>query len=90
MATPAQREELKTKIGDFVSYHFHGDYAKAFAKYANSRGNVGHADLLSLLGDADVGSWLTRGAWAKGIIAELDKDSDGEISLAEFEGVLKP
>ena len=42
-----------------------------------------------MLEDAGVGSWLTRGAWADGIIGELDKNKDKSISWEEFEALLQ-
>ena len=91
MATEAQKKELQENIIKLVADRFGGDYAKAFAHYDNNRkdGKINKAELLELLKDAGIGNWLTRGAWADGIIAELDKDKDGTISAAEFEAVLE-
>ena len=52
-------------------------------------GKVNRDELVEPLQDAGVGNWLTRGAWADGIIAELDADRDGTISATEFESVLE-
>lgn len=89
MATAEQRQELQEKLEHLVASQFGGDYRKAFVKYANRDAKIHNADLLTLLADAGVGNWLTRGMWAKGILGELDRDNDGAISLAEFEAVLK-
>jgi hypothetical protein len=41
------------------------------------------------LKDAEIGSGLTRWAWAKGIMGEVDTSGDGAISWAEFEAVFR-
>jgi Ca2+-binding EF-hand superfamily protein len=91
MAGDAQKKELQAKVGKLVADQFGGDYHAAFAHYDNNKkdGKINKAELLELLKDAGIGNWLTRGAWANGIIAELDTDKDGTISAAEFEAVLK-
>jgi Ca2+-binding EF-hand superfamily protein len=91
MATEAQKKELLEKVGKLVRDRFGGDYHQAFTHYDNVKrdGKINKAELVQLLQDAGVGNWLTRGAWADGIIAELDTDGDGTISGPEFEAVLK-
>lgn len=91
MATESQRQELMDRVSRLVAARFGGDYRKAFDHYDDDKrdGGINRTELERLLKDAGVGSWLTRGAWADGIIAELDADKDGSISAAEFEGVLK-
>jgi Ca2+-binding EF-hand superfamily protein len=90
-ATEAQKNELRDKVSKLVRDKFGGDYHKAFDHYDGDvkDGRISRRELAKLLGDAGVGNWLTRGAWASGIIAELDTDKDGSISEAEFEDVLK-
>ncbi|MBI4704276.1 MAG: EF-hand domain-containing protein [Deltaproteobacteria bacterium] len=92
MATPEQLDELKGKISGLVDTKFGGDYTKAFNHYAELSGAGGlveRTDLLQLLEDAGVGSWLSRGAWADGIMKELDTNKDKGISWEEFETVVK-
>ncbi len=90
-ASEAQKNELRDKVSKLVKDRFGGDYHKAFAHYDSDvkDGRISRRELTKLLGDAGVGNWLTRGAWATGIIAELDTDGDGSISEAEFEVALK-
>ena len=90
-ATEVQKDELRDKISELVRDQFGGDYHKAFDHYDGdvTDGKISPRELTELLADAGVGNWLTRGAWASGIIAELDTDKDGSISRAEFEEVLK-
>jgi hypothetical protein len=79
MANEKQIEELKQKVSEVVSNKFGGDWYKAFTQYAAKNGSatvVDKEDLKALLADADVGSWMTRGAWADGIMKELDKGGD--------------
>jgi Ca2+-binding EF-hand superfamily protein len=89
MATEAQKRELTGKVTRLIQERFGGDYHRAFAQYdANGDGRIDKAELGRLLQDAGIGNWLTRGAWADGIVAALDADKDGTISGPEFEAVL--
>jgi Ca2+-binding EF-hand superfamily protein len=89
MATEAQKKELTDKVTRLLAERFGGDYHKAFAHYdGNGDGRIDKEELGSLLSDAGIGNWLTRGAWADGIIAVLDANKDGTISGPEFEAVL--
>jgi Ca2+-binding EF-hand superfamily protein len=89
-ATQVQKNELRDRVGKLVMDRFGGDYHKAFDYYDEDKdGKVSSRDLVKLLGDAGVGNWLTRGAWASGIIAEMDTDKDGSISKAEFDVAMR-
>ena len=92
MADEKALEELKEKVNRLVNSKFKGDWYKAFNHYAALNASASHVDrkdLLELLDDADVGNVFTRGAWADGIIKELDADGDSRISWEEFEPILK-
>ena len=41
------------------------------------------------LEDAGIGSWLTRGKWADGILSEVDTSGDKAISEAELRAALQ-
>jgi Ca2+-binding EF-hand superfamily protein len=89
MASDAQRKELQDKVNGLVAARFANDYDRAFNHYDRSKdGKISRDELLNLLADAGIGSWLTRGIWADGIITELDADRDGKISKVEFEAIL--
>lgn len=89
MATEAQKQELTDKVRQLIEGRFSGDYHKAFAHYdASGDGRIDRTELGRLLEEAGIGNWLTRGAWAGGIIAALDADKDGTISGPEFDSVL--
>lgn len=89
--TKEQEDELRNKVDTLVRDRFAGDYRKAFDHYdsATKNGKISRNELFKLLTDAGIGTWLTRGAWALGIIEELDADQDGSISEVEFHNVLK-
>lgn len=92
MANEKQIKELKEKISALVQNKFGGDWYRGFNHYAAKNGGtstVEKEDLLVLLEDAGVGSWLTRGAWADGIIDAADKNKDKSISWDEFEELLQ-
>jgi len=89
MATEAQKKELTDKVSQLVAGRFGGDYAKAFDYYDTDKdGRISKDELGALLSAAGIGNWMTRGAWATGIIAVLDANHDGAISAAEFQAVL--
>jgi hypothetical protein len=91
MATEAQKRELTDKVNRLIKDRFGGDWHKAFEHYDSDKqdGRISKAELGLLLQDAGIGNWLTRGAWADGIIAALDANQDSAISGPEFEAVLK-
>ena len=79
--------ELKTKVKKLVTDKFGGDYKKAFDHYAKG-GSVGPDELSSLLSDAGVGNFATRGSWVSAIIKRLDTNGNGKIEWNEFTAVL--
>jgi Ca2+-binding EF-hand superfamily protein len=90
MVNEDKRQEIDDKITALVKARFDGDYRAAFAHYdADSNGTIDKDELKLLLKDAGIGSGLTRWAWAKGIMGEVDTDADGGISWAEFEAVFR-
>jgi Ca2+-binding EF-hand superfamily protein len=92
MASDKDKKELVQKVSELVRNRYGGSYESAFRHYSRSKSQddtVDSGELRELLSDAAVGNGITRGAWASGIIGELDKDGDGRISWREFETVVK-
>jgi Ca2+-binding EF-hand superfamily protein len=90
MASEESRRELEVKVEALVKTRFGGDYRAAFTHYdTDADGVIGNDELKALLSDAGIGSGLTRWAWAKGIMGEMDTGRDGTISWAEFEAAFK-
>jgi Ca2+-binding EF-hand superfamily protein len=89
MATEKQKRELEEKLLALVAARFGGDRRAAFSYYDADRDErINKDELKGMLVDAGVGNGLTRWAWAKGIIDELDKSGDGTISWDEFAAAL--
>jgi Ca2+-binding EF-hand superfamily protein len=90
MANEEKRQEIDDKMTALVKIRFGGDYRAAFAHYdADGNGVIDKDELKTLLSDAGIGSGLTRWAWAKGIIGEVDTSGDGSISWEEFAAVFE-
>lgn len=90
MPSDAQKKELIDKTTRLVNMRFGGDFERAFRHYdSNQDGRINRDELSNLLSDANVGGWLTRGAWVRGVIDALDKDADAAISAAEFQSAMK-
>lgn len=92
MASDKDKKELIQKVSELVRNRHGGSYQAAFQRYSRSKSQddtVDSDELKELLADASVGNMMTRGAWASGIMSELDKDGDGRISWSEFETVIK-
>ena len=88
MASEQQRQEIDDKVTALVRTRFGGDYRAAFAHYdADGNGAIDKDELKALLKDAGIGSGLTRWAWAKGIMGEVDTNTDGNMSWDEFAAV---
>ena len=80
--------ELKRKVAELVQRGYGGDYKKAFDHYDRDHdGRMTKEEITSMLSDAHVGTFVTRGAWADGILAKLDVNKDSGVSWAEFETV---
>lgn len=85
MAAEENRRELDDKVTDLVQTRFGGDFRAAFAHFdADGDGVISKDELKALLREAGVGSGMTRWAWAKGIMDEVDTSGDGTISWEEF------
>jgi Ca2+-binding EF-hand superfamily protein len=89
-----EQEELVEKIQKLLKKKY-GDSSienmrKLFDEYDRDKDQKISADELEkLLKDADVGNGLTRGAWVKGVIGALDKNSDRKIDWDEFTAAIK-
>ena len=91
-ANEEQINELKDKFKNWVDAKFGGDWDKAF-RYTANRNNtdntINREELLWALKQVGIGNWITRSAWADGIIKEVDKNSDGNIAEAEFNAIFR-
>jgi Ca2+-binding EF-hand superfamily protein len=81
----SKKQEVIDKIARLVSEEFNGDYKAAFNHYDESKDDkISSEELTRLLVDAEIGSRLTRWAYIREIVDELDKDEDGLITWGEF------
>jgi hypothetical protein len=87
--TPAEKQELTDKLMALVNGPpYNGDYNAVFAHYAGSDNLIDATGLAQLLTDASVGNWFTRSRWVSGIMAQLDTDHDGKLSLDEIKAAM--
>lgn len=92
MASEAQKKELADKVLSLVEQKYGGDWDAMFWYYAGKNGTgtlVDREELLCLLKDAGIGNWMTRNAWADGVMEEVDTTKDARISMDEFRAVVK-
>ncbi len=75
MTTP--REEVIQKTNALCDARFGGDILNKDTLY-------GPSELYEMLTAAGIGTFITRSLWVSGIIAAMDSNKDGSISLAEF------
>lgn len=81
----ANAKEVITKVQALVKAKFNGDFTAAFNHYDLDKNHkLGRKDLWGLLEDAGIGNVLTRKVWIDGVLAQLDKDGDGAISIPEL------
>lgn len=81
------RDQVVHAVTRLVRERFDGKWKAAFDHYAGRDGLIDRGELILFLKDADIGSGITRGAWADGILKELDKDNDGKLSWPELKAV---
>lgn len=75
--------DVARRIDGLVKQKYDGDYLKGFNAYAK-QGKVGPKEVDKLLKDANVGSWLTRGAYTEALIKRFDITKDGFVSVTEL------
>lgn len=58
---------------------------KLFMSYdADGDSKINKVELKSMLTDAGIGNWITRGYWVDGIFDELDRDRDDKLTWEEY------
>lgn len=68
---------LIEKINSYVETKFNGDFNKAFASFdINNDGKLDKNELWYALEMMDVGTYVTRSLWVKGIMEYFDSDSN--------------
>ncbi len=86
------KQELVEKVTQLVKQRYGGDWNRAFRHYSGLGGSSGLVDrdaVAELLKDAGIGNAMTRGAWTRGIVKELDEDEDLKISWDEFRKIFE-
>lgn len=85
MSPDPREQEVIDKLSRLVAAPpFAGDFEKAFAHYSAGSGDLNEADVMVLLADAGIGTWLTRRWWAGAFMKRVDADGNRVISLAEL------
>lgn len=81
--------ELVQKINTLVTNNHGGNARAAFDAYAGADGQVSRSELSTLLSDAGIGNFVTRGAWVSGIMERVDTNGSNSISWSEFQAVMR-
>lgn len=89
VGTSKEEQELMDKVTRLVDSRYKSDWRRAFDSYAGATSTVDRDRLIDLLEDAGIGNWATRGVWADGILAKMDRNGDKRISWGEFEALLR-
>ena len=77
------KQEVIDGITKYINEEYAGDWTAAFNAEATD-GKIGSTELQSVLKKARIGYIVTRTFIASQIIAAVDTDKDGLISLEEF------
>lgn|ERR1019366_687521 len=80
-------QEVIDKVTDLGKAKFGGNIVTMFSYYAPN-GELSRDELIVLLTDADVGKWLTRGLYADQILAAIDTEHHGYITLPELQAAI--
>jgi hypothetical protein len=78
-------QEMIDRVKALVDTRYSGDWKAAFAAYAGQEDKLTEDGVKSLLKDAGVGTFVTRGVYAKAVVDALDQDKDGAVSVEELE-----
>src|SRR5207253_1711340 len=81
--------DLGRRVNTLVQNRFGGDSQRAFNHYAQGRPEVSREQVSKLLSDADVGSFVTRGAHTSGVMDRFDTNRSGGISWQEFQAGMR-
>ncbi len=89
MAKSAEEIELDSKVNALADARYGAhDVAtlkKLFLSYDKNGDNLLSRDeVYALFSDADVGNWLTRGAWVSGTFEKVDKSKDDQLTWEEY------
>ena len=90
--TPAETKELTDKLTALVNGPpYNGDYNAVFTHYAGPDNLVDTTGLTQLLKDAGISdSRIVLHFWVSGVMAQLDTNHDGKLSLAEIQAAIPP
>lgn len=76
---------LIEKINTYVKNDYNGDYSSALSKFDTNGDDMLDSDeLWYALTAMDVGSYMTRSAWVKGIMDYFGEESSPSVALAEL------
>lgn len=85
------RDKLILAVSQMVKAVHGGDWKAAFKVYDKDRDGLISADELNdVLLHSGVGNFLTRGAFVRGVMREVDSDENGLISFSELMAVFQP
>ncbi len=90
LATDPRAVELAKKVDSLAKRKFNGSYDAAFKAYTKgATAGASRDHVHTLLTDANVGGWFSRGFYVSGVMDKFDTNKNGKISWTEFDGNLK-
>eukprot|EP01006_Ploeotia_vitrea_P049247 TRINITY_DN67323_c5_g6_i1.p1 TRINITY_DN67323_c5_g6~~TRINITY_DN67323_c5_g6_i1.p1 ORF type:complete len:104 (-),score=0.41 TRINITY_DN67323_c5_g6_i1:111-422(-) len=83
-----RRDDIVNKVGAMYRNRFNSDAGVMFSRYdADHNGGLASNEIYNVLVDANCDCWAC-GAWADGVIDQLDRNGDKQLPLSELRAVL--
>ena len=88
-----EARQLRERVTRLLDQRFGGNIDRAFDHYAGADGSIDRGELLTMLRDAGIGNFITRGVWADEIIKRFDElpgaRKNGRVDRHELQAALR-